>query len=623
MNRFVQLLSMLLSVALSLGLLVSCASPSEEPMGESETESETTVVSVEESSDSLTDTETVSEGVSIVHIDRAASYCVVIPAGANDTEQRLAVCIADKIETITGESPEITYDDVMAYRENANCILIGAVDYPEVKAVLGELSREQYGIRYVGSKLVVAGHTERTLEMAGELFLEMMDISANSDTESIVLYVSDEWIEKETTMLLNFPDCKYGTKQVDIDNENGTLMLSYMGVKAEEFDSYRGEVEALGYDLWQSNEIVENRFATYRSEEGEIHLSYYPALSGGTMHIFTNGFRATSPIPDAEPYEKITEAALYNISFDYSNKSVEDGYGMCYVVELEDGRFIVMDGGNYESSGSHAHERIYRCLSENNKRADGRIIIAAWFISHPHVDHYGAVESFFNHYTNDVTLEYVIANPYSTEMTTDGASHWMLTTLPSILTKTRAKLIKPHAGQVLTFCNTELEVMFTHENLYPAKLNDANNASTVLRMHQNEHTALFTGDICTSACNRMVKLYGEAMKSEIFQVNHHGHSGGTWGLYEMATYEDSYVLWTCPEEFFYYRTLGTFVEGKSIVDKSMLQINRDLALKVGFHRNFYAEGAVEKFLFPKDGKITLVGERDVTLDPTTYTLPNA
>jgi hypothetical protein len=120
----------------------------------------------------------------------------------------------------------------------------------------------------------------------------------------------------------------------------------------------------------------------------------------------------------------------------------------------------------------------------------------------------------------------------------------------------------------------------------------------------------------------MARIYGEKIKSEIFQVNHHGHSGGTWEFYDLATYEDSYVLWTCPEEFFYYRTLGTFVEGKSIVDRSMLIPNRDLALKVGFERNFYAEGIVESMIFPPNGPITFIGPKDQTKDPTTYTLPD-
>ncbi|MBR2353045.1 MAG: hypothetical protein IKA76_00895 [Clostridia bacterium] len=396
-------------------------------------------------------------------------------------------------------------------------------------------------------------------------------------------------------------------------------MLGYEGVSKKEFEAFCEKILQSGYVLWQKNEIGVNLFRTYRQNEKELCLAFYPKLSGGTMHVFADAHEGTVIIPEAEQYEKVREATLYNISFDYSQKSIPDGYGMSYVIALEDGRYIVMDGGYNKSSGSYAYERLYRCLSENNQHPSGKIVIAAWFMSHPHGDHYGAFETFTDVYGEDVTIECFVANPYSYKMNTEG--EWFTTKLPTILNRWSIPLIKPHTGQILTFCNTELEVVFTHENLYPDKNFGANNASTVIRLRQNGHTALFSADACAAASKMMVKLYGEELKSEIFQVNHHGHSGGTWEFYDTVTFEDSYVLWTCPEEFFYYRTLGYYVDGKSIVDKSILQPNRDLALKVGFERNFYAEGVVESFTFPENGAITVSAERDITLDPATQPQP--
>ena len=620
MKKRLRATAWLLAVILLLGTLFACGA--EPPSAEVESEP---VESGGEGSGEVSDPEG-TEGATDAEVatvtlgkESRSLFSVVLPKDALEIERQMAVRIATAIEKFTDDEVEITDEAIHPYKENAYEILIGRVSYPEAESALQELSRDEYGIRYVGRKLLVLGHVTATVLKAGELLLEEIDIWGSYEEKSVELPIRESWTKEETRMLLNYPDCKYGTRQIDIDNQNDTVMLSYTDVSGEQFLAYAEEVAASGYRLWQENQIGENLFRTYRSEEGEICLSYYPSKDN-TLHIFTDRFTSTAPIPEAETYEKVTEVTLYNISFDYSQKSIPDGYGMCYVIALEDGRFVVLDGGSGVSKGSLAHDRLYRCLEENNKRPDGRIVIAAWFISHAHEDHYGAVESFVAKYRNDVTIESMVANPHNPAMS-DGTKHWMLSTLPVLLMQTRATLIKPHTGQILTFCNAEFEVLFTHENLYPSLVKDLNNTSTVIRMRQNGHTALFSGDACSAVCRDMIALYGEDLKSDIFQINHHGHSGGTWEFYDLVTHEETYVLWTCPEEFFYYRTLGYYVDGKSIVDKAMLTPNRELALKVGFERNFYAEGIVEAFTFPEDGPIAVSEERDVTKDPTTYQIP--
>lgn len=554
--------------------------------------------------------------------DKKPVFNVVIPGMATEVEQQIASRVVAKIEKYTGVAAELTYDDMTPYKEDMYSILIGNVKYPEVETVLSELSRSQYGVRYVGNKIVVAGHVTGTLSLAGEMLLDKMDLYGSIDKKTVNLHMTDDWIGEETAVNLDYPECKYGALRVDIDDENNTLMFSYTGVKSDQYEAYRKEVEGCGYTLWQDNQIGDNLFATYRNGVGEIHLSYYPGEKSGTLHIFTVRFNETSPIPDAEPYEKVTEATLHVMSLDYTHRTIYDGHGMNYVITLEDGRYIVMDGGYNASYGSKDDRRIYEYLVENNKRPDGEIVIAAWFMSHGHGDHFGAFESFVTKYATQVTIEYFIANSYPTSMTEPaGGTHWMKSDLPKYLGLTGAKLLKPHTGQIITFCNTELEVMYTHENLYPDKMYDTNNSSTVLRMHQNGRTVLFSGDASVAACNKMVKIYGDELKSDVFQVNHHGCSGGTWEYYDASTSADSYVLWTCAKETFYYRTLGYRVADKTVAQDNILKPNRDLALKVGFSKCFYADGVVEQIQFSQTDGIIFVGEKDNTQDPTTQPMP--
>ena len=543
-------------------------------------------------------------------------YNIVVPAKLTKSDETILAALLERFETCTGEFPEIVYEGERAYREGTKSIIIGNVDYPEVAYALSGLERNEYAVRAVGSKVVIAGHFAMLREEACNMLLREMAQAMDNENKTMTLCIDESWQGSEDRYLLDFPEFTYGVEKVSIDNENKTLMLGYSNVKSAQYTEYCQALAADGYTLWQENTIAGNLFKTYRKGEKEICLNYYPKLSSGTVQLFADGHVETAPIPEAETsYTKVSEAILHVMSLDYTHRTVLDGHGMNYVITLEDGRYIVMDGGYASSSGSKDAQRIYEYLVEHNQRKDGKVVIAAWFMSHPHGDHCGAFESFVAKYKKDVTIEYFIANPYSPEMT-DGTS-WFLTTLPKLLVQTNTALIKPHAGQIITFCNTELEVIYTHENLYPTKITDSNNCSTIIRMKQNGHTVLFTGDASVPACNMIVKLYGDALESDMFQVNHHGCSGGTWELYDIATREDSYVLWTCSKETFFYRTLGYYVDGKTVAANSILKPNRDLALKVGFEKCFYADGVVEQITFPKDGEIQISEARDYAQDPTT------
>ena len=58
--------------------------------------------------------------------------------------------------------------------------------------------------------------------------------------------------------------------------------------------------------------------------------------------------------------------------------------GMSVVYHLKDGRFLIFDSGN-----SSVGEFLYDTLRRLN--GEGDINVAAWIITHPHGDHYGAL----------------------------------------------------------------------------------------------------------------------------------------------------------------------------------------------------------------------------------------
>ena len=85
---------------------------------------------------------------------------------------------------------------------------------------------------------------------------------------------------------------------------------------------------------------------------------------------------------------------------------------MSYVLQLSDGKFIVVDGG-YDTKEDAAS--IYKILTENKPANHEQPIIAGWFITHLHIDHIGALRNFTNRYKDKVKVEGFYYNfPYVT-----------------------------------------------------------------------------------------------------------------------------------------------------------------------------------------------------------------
>ena len=200
--------------------------------------------------------------------------------------------------------------------------------------------------------------------------------------------------------------------------------------------------------------------------------------------------------------------------------------------------------GSY-GSGNVGQEsrRLYQILKKFNQRADGRIVIAAWFLSHDHPDHYNVIHNFAEEFSGRVTLEnFVVSIPDDMDYSAKG--------LYSDLKKygSGLKLIHPHSGQILRFCNTSFEILYTHEDFYPTEdfpidPSSINELSIVMRMTVDGQTVLFPGDMEEDASGIVCSMYGDYLKSDIIQISHHGYnlSGGTKDFYNLV--DPAVILW--------------------------------------------------------------------------------
>ena len=232
---------------------------------------------------------------------------------------------------------------------------------------------------------------------------------------------------------------------------------------------------------------------------------------------------------------------------------------------------------------------------------DRTIEIAAWIFSHSHGDHYGAFKSFTTKYADRVNIEYFIYNAPSSSVYSSFDTFLektVLSYIPKYYPDT--KILKPHTGQILKFCNVEFEVLYTHENYAYGKISLLNDSSLVLRVNMNGKTILLTGDAETGGSGVLCKMYGSYLKSDVLQINHHGYSGGTVELYDYAN--PTYTLWPTSQAAFDLRTTG---DKYQYVSQQAVTSNRHIFVKVGKDKCLVADGIVEILHFNKDGTISL------------------
>ena len=326
-----------------------------------------------------------------------------------DYEVQLALDVRDRLVKLTAAAVSISTDWLKAgdSAEDKYEILIGDTKRPETAAVKAQLGAADWCVKAVGKKIVICGWTENTVGMAVGAFLSLLDQSvtiAGDGSKGISLINFEGLNGTYSEWITDIPEYDGGELSGCVDANYSELEYYISGTTAAEFSAYRAKLEAAGYKLYFENEAAGNLFATYTSSGVMIH-TYYVAYQNATR-IITGPLDGEVSLPNvkAESYTKVTESAITQMTLDYASGN----FGMCYVITLEDGSFIVFDGGG--SNGNKDHIRLYNLLNKLNKRPDGKIVIAAWILTHEHWDHFMVFYNFCNTYGRQVTVEQFIAN---------------------------------------------------------------------------------------------------------------------------------------------------------------------------------------------------------------------
>ena len=358
------------------------------------------------------------------------------------------------------------------------------------------------------------------------------------------------------------------SKTSSYDEGKRAFVKYYETATMTQYEAYLTKLSDNGYTHNKRYTVGDNSYSLYQKADGySVYVSYLSKVNdkgNARMRVFVEPFGSAYNLNSTATESSVCETKLWQLDVD-NTYSKEDG-GMSYVIRLTDGSFIVVDGG-YASEAEAVN--LYNILSKNNPNT-GKPVIRAWFITHLHNDHYGALTRFATLYSGSVKVDGFYYNfPENTTGGKDNADPVSIQYVKIVeMAMNRfdgaVKYRKLHSGMVFGFAGVTATVLGTHEDVkqsyyrsvdgenltdyfkgYSFKSNDmtdGNDTSTVIKFNIGGQSLMMLGDARTGMSKQLEFSYSSSvLKSDIVQMAHHGYSGCQDSLYEKIN--ASVVLW--------------------------------------------------------------------------------
>ena len=410
----------------------------------------------------------------------------------------------------------------------------------------------------VGETIYIASPTtlRGVLELILDHVVEQVKVSGTSATIPADLKVSADLCAIsenlpvfDTSGTASTPENK-GT----YSSGGGNFQQTYLNMHATDVNKYNNKLKAAGFILKQSSTINSNSFYTFVKGDTLVHINWFAKLKQYSIIYGPKTYvPATSPITN---YQKIatpsiTQMALYNT-------------GQSNVIQLEDGSFIVIDGGRSKGSSETVNNdsKILMNFLNSKKPSSHAKAKVVWMYTHVHSDHINlSRDNFFSTYKNQIDLQLVCLNlPDFNEIENHIATEgWKESNAASAYAKsvdmlyTSIKTNFPgtavytfHTGDKLYFAGCEVEILVTPEDYYLNGFSWINDTSCAWKVKMNGKSFMVFGD-CTARINdQMVALFGNYLKSDIIQVTHHGVGGAT--LSSVKPVDADICFWAVKED---------------------------------------------------------------------------
>lgn len=515
----IRIVAIILTLSFFASLLVACDKTDENVPEPSDTVEVTEKPTEEPTEKPTKPAETMDESRFNFLFKKELTCAFVLPDNSTDDEnavaEELAALIFGKLkkEPVFVKESELT--DALPY-----AIFIGNTSSQIAKDAISALGERESAVVLDGNKLFLVFESLSGGKGAAEALVEEIDTDKAIKNAWLPLDFSLKYKALPEIDLLP----AYEEDATVIDSGLNTELLIANWVSANAFEDYCASIEAAGFKKDFDREEGDNRFAAFLAE------NHY-------VYVYRTGYneqmrRVIAPIEQyARPDYTEPERDEYDMPYIASIPQPSSGEG--YILRLPDGRFIIFDGGYKDD------DRVYKTLRELESK---EIVIAAWFISHPHGDHYPAFIDFIKKHSHDKTItiqsvmhnfthydRYYINGSAGKDTSGDSVKEIYAaieTYVPDV------PLIKVHTGQLLTFGSATVEVIYTIEDLMPKTIPNINDSSLVIRVTMADRSLMLLADTCYDSGPIMHKMWGSHLKSDIVQVAHHGMWPSVAEIYE-------------------------------------------------------------------------------------------
>ncbi len=479
---------------------------------------------------------------------------IVRPEHAEEGILSAAVALREELVKLSGCDIIIKDDYIKKGQEHDPStyeILVGDTGYAESAELYEGITYGMYRIAARGNKIVLAAADGASITKA--VYSLVLDIEDGIKSGRAVIPSDYTAEQKVSSVLASVPAFGFGTFFESYSGSHDDKSFIYRSTSPEELKTYTELLTDAGCELYSSSEHGNNLAATLTNDKAVINL-FYTAADKKTRVIIDNAKTTAYPLKE-QSYGKVCSSLLVQLGLEpsdsnyFASSAPSYSNGMGYIYRLHDGSFIIIDGGfNTADNATLIYDTLCELAPDKNN-----IVIAAWIITHQHVDHIGAMDTFTSMYASKVKLELAIYNfPTTAECGTiiNGNPYNADRFYQYIKNYPGVKSIIAHPGQYYNIRNAKIEMLHTLDLMRgDVTMADSNSVCLMFRIEIEGQTHLFPGDSYQDMTAVLVKNYGSYLKSDFVQVIHHGGNGGSNAFYKAV--DPAIVLWPAGHYYFY------------------------------------------------------------------------
>lgn len=358
-------------------------------------------------------------------------------------------------------------------------------------------------------------------------------------------------------MIPNFDKTFFKTQSEKYELGGGAYEYSFDGVSLDGCLNYARTLENSGFRLYSENRIDENRFFIYVRDDTAVGLSFYPSITHDRYDFFvkkpngrtnydaptligseTKSFIKlsvfpTSYLPDsqASAYKKLTDATVTQVA-----PAVGDN-GMSYVIQLEDGSFLIVDGG----LGRGDSKECLMSLLESMKPSEHQKPRVNWLFTHAHPDHIALPLYFIREYSDRVDNLMAAYNFVNEEAdcqytaTFRDGNRLGTAALMREIERVRMRKVALKTGQSFCMAGCRIDVLITQEDIFPRPLGTINAASCIVKLTftsgDKQRSLMILGDTNENSASFVNSAYSpDTLRCDIVQAAHHAVTASRGGV---------------------------------------------------------------------------------------------